>query len=144
MFVFVGCETSVGKDLKDFEQICWISRRRRLKKWSAPLGQKSHKSFQIKQIKKTGISLLFLTKTNLQNHTNSSFNSRKRLNESHEYSISIKDTRLRKFATTSGGVLAGRTIAGACSRFFLVSSFYPHRKKIIPEYQLNIQLGEVE
>ena len=52
--------------------------------------------------------------------------------------------RLRKSATTSGGVLAGRTIAGACSRFFLVSSFCPHRKKIIPEYQLNIQLGEVE
>ena len=41
--------------------------------------------------------------------------------------------RLRKSATTSGGVLAGRTIAGACSRFFLVSSFCPHRKKKIPE-----------
>jgi hypothetical protein len=51
--------------------------------------------------------------------------------------------RPRKSATTSGGVLAGRTIAGACSRFFLVSSFCPHRKKKIPEYQLNIQLEKV-
>ena len=41
---------------------------------------------------------------------------------------------LRMSATTSGGVLAGRTIAGACSRFFLVSSFCPHRKKKILEY----------
>ena len=33
---------------------------------------------------------------------------------------------------------------GACSRFFLVSSFCPHRKKKIPEYPLNIQLEKVE
>jgi hypothetical protein len=33
---------------------------------------------------------------------------------------------------------------GACSRFFLVSSFCPHRKKKIPEYQLNIQLEKLE
>jgi len=32
----------------------------------------------------------------------------------------------------------------ACSRFFLVSSFCPHRKKKIPEYPLNIQLEKVE
>ena len=33
---------------------------------------------------------------------------------------------------------------GACSRFFLVSSFCPQRKKKMPEYQLNIQLDKVE
>jgi hypothetical protein len=49
---FKSNKSKKGKDLKDFEQICWISRRRRLKKWNAPTGQKSHKSFQIKQIKK--------------------------------------------------------------------------------------------
>jgi hypothetical protein len=33
---------------------------------------------------------------------------------------------------------------GACSRFFLVSSFCPHRKKKTTEYQLNIQLSQIE
>ena len=65
------------------------ARRRRLRK-GVRFAQKSHKSSQIKQIKKTEISLLYLTNTNLPNHTNSSFKSRNRLNESHEYSISIK------------------------------------------------------
>ena len=31
---------------------------------------------------------------------------------------------------------------GACSRFFLVSSFCPHRKKKIPESQVNIQIDQ--
>ncbi len=33
---------------------------------------------------------------------------------------------------------------GACSRFFLVSSFCPHRKKKIPKCQSNIQLEKAE